>query len=87
MRPCPHHPFDQDDSVGTDPRCPLDQACRRKLAVILDCIWIDGTEFQWGKEKDDSLTSDRSSFVPAGTTAMAISKFVPADLRKPRSSH
>ena len=26
-------------------------------------------------------------FVPAGTTAMAISKFVPADLRKPRSSH
>jgi hypothetical protein len=34
-----------------------------------------------------SLTSDRSSFVFAGTTAMAISKFVPADLRKPRSSH
>ena len=21
-----------------------------KLAVILHCIWVDGTEFQWGKE-------------------------------------
>jgi transposase len=26
-------------------------AVARKLAVILHCIWVDGTEFQWGKEK------------------------------------
>lgn len=25
-------------------------AVARKLAVILHCIWIDGTSFQWGKE-------------------------------------
>ena len=25
-------------------------AVARKLAVILHCIWVDGTEFQWGKE-------------------------------------
>lgn len=24
-------------------------AVARKLAVILHCIWTDGTEFQWGK--------------------------------------
>jgi len=26
-------------------------AVARKLAVVLHCIWVDGTEFQWGKEK------------------------------------
>ena len=26
-------------------------AVARKLAVILHCIWVDGTEFQWSKEK------------------------------------
>jgi hypothetical protein len=25
-------------------------AVARKLAVILHCIWVDGTTFQWGKE-------------------------------------
>src|SRR3546814_10429353 len=25
-------------------------AVARKLAVILHCIWTDGTEFEWGKE-------------------------------------
>ncbi|MFH1344008.1 MAG: IS110 family transposase [Pseudomonadota bacterium] len=25
-------------------------AVARKLAVILHCIWVDGTSFQWGKE-------------------------------------
>lgn len=25
-------------------------AVARKLAVILHCIWTDGTSFQWGKE-------------------------------------
>lgn len=25
-------------------------AVARKLAVILNCIWVDGTSFQWGKE-------------------------------------
>ena len=35
MRPCPHHPFHQDGGVGTDPRCPLDQACRRHVGIAL----------------------------------------------------
>jgi transposase len=26
-------------------------AVARKLAVILHCIWVDGTEFQWSKEQ------------------------------------
>jgi transposase len=26
-------------------------AVARELAVVLYCIWIDGTEFQWSKEK------------------------------------
>src|SRR3546814_13997162 len=26
-------------------------AVARKLAVILHCIWTDGTEFEWGKER------------------------------------
>ena len=26
-------------------------AVARKLAVVLHCIWVDGTDFQWGKEK------------------------------------
>jgi hypothetical protein len=26
-------------------------AIARKLAAILHCIWVDGTEFQWGKER------------------------------------
>src|SRR3546814_11394454 len=26
-------------------------AVARKLAVILPCIWTDGTEFEWGKER------------------------------------
>jgi hypothetical protein len=26
-------------------------AVARKLAVLLHCTWVDGTEFQWGKEK------------------------------------
>ncbi len=25
-------------------------AVARKLAVILHCIWVDGTSFEWGKE-------------------------------------
>jgi transposase len=25
-------------------------AVARKLAVILHCIWTDGTEFEWGNE-------------------------------------
>jgi hypothetical protein len=28
----------------------LKAAVARKLAVILDCMWIDGTEFNWSKE-------------------------------------
>jgi transposase len=27
-------------------------AVARKLAVILHCIWTDGTEFEWGTEAD-----------------------------------
>jgi hypothetical protein len=23
----------------------------RKIAVLLRCIWVDGTSFEWGKEK------------------------------------
>jgi hypothetical protein len=26
-------------------------AVARKIAVILHCIWTDGTSFEWGKEK------------------------------------
>jgi transposase len=26
-------------------------AVARKLAVVLHCVWVNGTEFQWGKEK------------------------------------
>jgi len=26
-------------------------AVARKIAVILHCIWTDGTEFEWGAEK------------------------------------
>jgi hypothetical protein len=25
-------------------------AVPRKLAVILHCIWVDGTAFEWGEE-------------------------------------
>ncbi|MGB3792741.1 MAG: transposase [Sphingopyxis granuli] len=25
-------------------------AVARKLAIILHCIWVDGTEFEWGKQ-------------------------------------
>lgn len=25
-------------------------AVARKLAVILHCIWVDGTSFEWGKD-------------------------------------
>ena len=25
-------------------------ALTRKLATVLHCMWVDGTEFQWGKE-------------------------------------
>ena len=44
-------------------------AVARKLAVILHCIWVDGTEFQWGKEKACSLTSDQSSSATAKNTS------------------
>ncbi len=37
-------------------------AVARNLAVVLHCLWVDVTEFQWGKEKAyDSLTSDQSA--------------------------
>jgi transposase len=26
-------------------------AVARKIAVLLRCIWVDGTSFEWGKEK------------------------------------
>jgi transposase len=26
-------------------------ALARKIAIVLHCIWVDGTEFDWGKEK------------------------------------
>jgi hypothetical protein len=26
-------------------------AVARKLAIVLLCIWVDGTEFQWSKEQ------------------------------------
>ncbi len=26
-------------------------AVARKIAVILHCIWVDGTSFEWGNEK------------------------------------
>ena len=26
-------------------------AIARKMAVILHCIWIDGTQFEWGEPK------------------------------------
>jgi hypothetical protein len=67
-------------------------AIARKLAVVLHCIWVDGTEFQWGKEKawhiDQGSTvfgNSKKHFVPARATAMAISKFASADLQKTRS--
>ena len=40
----------------------------RKLAVVPHCIWVDGTEFQCGKEKNDSLTSDQVVFATAKNT-------------------
>jgi hypothetical protein len=32
-------------------------AVARKIAVILHCIWTDGTEFEWGVEKNISPNS------------------------------
>jgi hypothetical protein len=32
-------------------------AVARKLAIVLHCIWVDGTEFQWSKH--DQLTKHR----------------------------
>jgi transposase len=26
-------------------------AVARKIAVLLHCIWVDGTSFEWGNEK------------------------------------
>ena len=26
-------------------------AVARKMAVLLHCIWVDGTSFEWGSEK------------------------------------
>jgi hypothetical protein len=31
-------------------------AVARKIAVILHCIWTDGTSFEWGDGEEDGLT-------------------------------
>jgi hypothetical protein len=47
-------------------------AIDRKMAVILHCIWSDGTKFEWGSSEDGSITildtglRDSASDVPAG---------------------
>ena len=35
-------------------------AVARKLAVVLHCIWVDGTEFQRGKSNRDGQTAKRT---------------------------
>jgi hypothetical protein len=46
--------------AGTNAGAPLDGfltavhtkvAVARKMAVLLHCIWVDGTSFEWGSEK------------------------------------
>jgi hypothetical protein len=54
-------------------------AVARKIAVILHCIWTDGTRFEWGTEKTTSNHTGRdpacgvrsAGAVPAGT-AMTV---------------
>jgi transposase len=29
-------------------------AVARKIAIILHCIWIDGTEFEWGAKTTEA---------------------------------
>lgn len=36
-------------------------AVARKIAVLLHCIWVDGTSFEWGSGDDDAKSRvDRS---------------------------
>src|SRR3546814_19970145 len=35
-------------------------AVARKLAIILHCIWVDGTEFEWGKQDRKSVVEGKS---------------------------
>lgn len=36
-------------------------ALARRIAVILDRMWIDGTEFDWGKKPEAAAPSARVS--------------------------
>ena len=54
-------------------------AIARKIAVILPCIWVDGTSFEWGtaKRRDRNFSSVRPDLLgrrcPAGTMVVATS--------------
>ena len=65
-------------------------AVARKIAVILHCIWTDGTESTGVTQRYEQPIDPENRFggtsVPAGTMVAAISKFVPAGIA-PRSSH
>jgi transposase len=46
-------------------------AVARKLAVILHRMWIDGTEFNWSKERDTSdQHTEKTTFLAGGITAL-----------------
>ena len=54
-------------------------AIARKIAVILHCIWVDGTSFEWGQQRrrDRNFSSVRPDLpgrrCPAGTMVVATS--------------
>ena len=65
-------------------------AVARKIAVILHCIWTDGTTFEWGAEKTANPTNQSGLRrqaapvrVPAGTVVSVTSVF----RLKAKSSH
>ena len=51
-------------------------AVARKLAVVLHCIWVDGTEFEWGQAAAAWRTPPKSAAAdrPAGTMGMVTSQ-------------
>ena len=56
-------------------------AVARKIAVILHCIWVDGTTFEWGEREGGLIRTicivpgpvPRARDVPAGTVVVATS--------------
>jgi hypothetical protein len=58
-------------------------AVARKIAVLLHCLWVDGTSFEWGTRRwrSSSTANQFSSFpggvrdVPAGTAVAVTSLF------------